>query len=453
MRLLFLAFLLTFTLIASAARPARAADRPLNFVVILADDLGAKALGCYGNSDHKTPNLDALAAGGVRFETCYATPICSPSRVQIMTGRYGVRTGWYNLIDRPYSPPRTSPQFDIGSAQFTFADLLKTKGYATALAGKWQLSGTLPTLVNDCGFDEYRIWAYTENLPEGVTHTGGYQKNGKTTSRYWHPSILTNGRYTPTSPSDYGPDLFSAFLVDFMSRNKDKPFLAYYPTPLTHDPHDPTPDPAKPGEKTAAGFKSNLEYLDHQVGQLVAELERLGLRENTVVLFTGDNGTGGDGKGRSTELGARVPMIVNCPGVVKAGVVSDQLVDLSDVFPTLGELAGGAAPPSGHAIDGKSFAPVLRGETAKGRDWIFSAVRNERVLRDKRWLLEGDGRFFDCGDRRDGVGYRDVTHSTEPEVVAARQRFDAILKDLPAPPAEDMEKSRAQRRAARTAKP
>src|SRR5688500_76681 len=185
MRILISVLLLTFLFAATA----QAAERPPNFLVILADDLGAKELACYGNKNHKTPHLDALAAGGVRFKTCYATPICSPSRVEIMTGRYGWRTGWNNLIDRPYAPPEGSPQYDIGSAQFTFADLLKSKGYATALAGKWQLSGALPTLVTDCGFDEYRIWAYTHNLPDGVTHTGAYQKGGKTTSRYWHPSI------------------------------------------------------------------------------------------------------------------------------------------------------------------------------------------------------------------------------------------------------------------------
>jgi arylsulfatase A-like enzyme len=432
MRIIF--SLLAIATIVSAANAADT-NRPPNFLVILADDLGAKELGCYGNANHKTPNLDALAAGGVRFKTCYATPICSPSRVELMTGRYGFRTGWNSLIGRPYAPPEDSPQYDIGSAQFTFADLLKPRGYATALAGKWQLSGKLPTLVTDCGFDEYRMWAYTHNLPDGVTHTGAFQKGGKTTSRYWHPSIITNGQYTPTKPTDYGPDLFQEFLINFMSQNKDKPFLAYYPTPLTHGPHDPTPDPAKPGAKTPSGLKSNLEYLDHQVGQLIAALDRLKLRDNTIVIFTGDNGTAGDGKGTSTELGARVPMIVNCPAAVKSGVVSDELVDLSDVFATLADLSG-ASLPAGHVIDGKSFAPALRGESGKGRDWIFSAIRNERVLRDKRWLLEGDGKFFDCGDKRDHQGYLDVTDSKDAEVVAARERFEAILKNLPAPPEE-----------------
>jgi arylsulfatase A len=418
--------------------PLRAATRPPNFLVILADDLSAKELACYGNKEHKTPNLDALAAGGMRFRTCYATPLCSPTRVELMTGRYGFRTGWNSLIGRPYAPPRTSPQFDIGAAQITFADVLKSAGYATALAGKWQLSGKLPDLIHDCGFDEYSMWAYSENLPPGVTHTGAFQHGGKTTSRYWNPCIMTNGKYVPTQPDDYGPDLFNRFIIDFMARHKNQPFVAYNPMPLTHGPHDPTPDPQHPGKRMPQGMKSNVEYMDHLVGELLTALDKHGLRENTIILFAGDNGTAGDGKGDATELGVRVPLIVNCPGVVKADVVSDELVDLSDVLPTLADFAG-AGLPKDRTIDGRSFAPILRGEKGNPRDWIFSYIRNERVLRDKRWLLEGDGRFFDCGDKRDHEGYIDVTKSTDPQVVAARERFQNILKDLPAP-AEDAEK-------------
>src|SRR5687768_2510451 len=140
--------------------------RKPNFIVILADDLGAKELGCYGNTENKTPNLDALAKSGMRFETCWATPLCSPSRVELMTGRYAFRTGWYSLIGRKLSPKPDSPQFDIGTAQVTFADLVKPLGYTTALSGKWQLSGKLPTLINDCGFDKYCMWAYADDLPD-----------------------------------------------------------------------------------------------------------------------------------------------------------------------------------------------------------------------------------------------------------------------------------------------
>jgi arylsulfatase A-like enzyme len=417
--------------VSALAAPALGEERPPNVLVILADDLGAKELGCYGNPAHRTPNLDALAAGGVRFRTCFATPLCTPSRVELLTGRYGFRTGWNGLIGRLFSPPPDSPQYDLGAAEVTFADVLAAKGYATGLAGKWQLPGKPPTLAHDCGFDEYSLWAFPEYLPPGVKHTGAYQKNGRIPSRYWHPAVVTNGSYVPTQPSDYGPDLFHAFVVDFMGRHADEPFLVHYPVLLPHDPHEPTPDPARPGQRTEPGLKASVEYLDHLVGELVAALDRLGLREDTIVLFTADNGTAGEGKEHATELGVRVPLIVHGPGRVRAGVVSDALVDLSDVLPTLAELAG-ARLPEERVLDGRSFAPVLRGDGSGPREWVFSSFRDQRVLRDGRWLLEGDGRFFDCGGQRDHAGYRDVTGSDEPDVLAARARFEDILGGLPA---------------------
>ncbi len=401
---------------------------------MMADDLGAAELGCYGHPQHETPHLDRLAAEGMRFRTCYAAPICSPSRVMIMTGRYGFTTGWYNFIGRAYSPSADSPLYDIGSAQLTFADMLKPRGYATALAGKWQLSGQLPTLVHDCGFDEYRMWAYDHNLPMGVKHTGR-RENARRTARFWHPSIMHNGEYMPTAADDYGPDLLVEFIVDFMERHRDQPFCVYYPMLLTHKPWEETPVPGHPDRRALSGLKSNVEYLDHVIGQLVAALEKLGLREQTVVIFTGDNGTAGAGKGQATEAGARVPLIVSCPGTVQGGVVSDALADLSDVLPTVVEMAG-ATIPRNHHVDGRSMAPVLTGAAAEHRDWIFSFLGDRRILRDKRWLLDGGGTFYDCGDRRDGSGYRDVTDSTDSEVQAARERFAALLENLRLPDVE-----------------
>lgn len=416
----------------SAGAKPSGQKRPPNFVVIMADDLGAKELGCYGHPEHKTPNLDRLARQGMRFRTCFSTPICSPTRVMIMTGRYGFRTGWYNLIGRAGSPTRTNPKYSLAHAEITFAQVLKPKGYATALAGKWQLTGKVPGLIHECGFDEYRIWAYTHNLPPGVVHTGGWEIPQKKPARYWHPCILQSGKYLPSKPHDYGPDLFADFIIDFIRRHKAKPFLVYYPMCLTHKPWAPTPDLQQPGKKTAGGLQNNVQYMDHVAGRIVTALDELGLRNNTIVLFTGDNGTGGSGKGKPAELGARVPLIVSCPGTVLSGVVSEELVDLSDVLPALAEFAG-APLPKDRPIDGRSLAPTLCGEQGTHREWIFSYIHKYRVLRDKRWLLEGDGRFFDCGDRRNGRGYVDVTDSKDPQVVAARRRFERILKDLPAP--------------------
>jgi arylsulfatase A-like enzyme len=175
--------------------------------------------------------------------------------------------------------------------------------------------------------------------------------------------------------------------------------------------------------------------MDVLIGRILEALDELDLREQTIVLFTGDNATAGLHKGRLTDQGVRVPLIVNGPGRVKAGIVSNALVDLSDVLPTLAELAG-APLPEDVTFDGRSFASVLRGDSVGVREWIFSYEAYQRMLRDERWLLEGDGRLFDCGGSRDRAECEDVTDSTEPEAIAARQRFDCLLDRLPAPPRE-----------------
>lgn len=409
------------------------AETTPNVILILADDLGAKELSCYGSKRHQTPNLDRMAAEGTRFETFYAMPLCTPTRVCLMTGQYGFRDGFLGMQDPAFKPPGDSPKADIGN-HFTHADLMKSRGYVTAQAGKWQLSGKLPTLVRDTGFDEYLMWAYDHNLPEGVKHPG--KENGGKASRFWHPSLIRNGEYLPTTPEDHGPNMFNDFVIDFAKRNKKKPFFVYYTSVLTHGPHLETPDANNPGQRWPAGFKSNLEYLDHLMGKLLDGLKAEGLDENTYVIFIGDNGTGSDGKGTLTELGARVPCIIRGPGV-KRGLVSRAVADLTDIMPTLAEISG-AELPKDIAFDGHSLMPVLRGEKESHRDWIYSHLDDGRVLRDSRWLLEidkaGKGeRFFDCGDSRDGSGYKDMTSSTDPEVISARKHFDEILATMPEP--------------------
>ena len=412
-------------------RPGRAYAKParkrLNLIVIMADDCSANEIGCYGNKRHRTPNLDALARSGVMFKTCWCTPICSPTRAEIMTGRYGFRTRWYhNNMKLPESLARNNK---------IFAQILNEAGYSTAVAGKWQLPGT----QKEYGFDESCIWAYENYLPKGVRHTGAYEQPGKP-SRYWHPCILKNGQYLPTKPSDYGPDIFTDFLIDFARRHREGPFLLYYPMCPTHGPHYPTPDSLKDEEEkmrnSRENFKANVEYMDKLVGRIAEALDKLGVRDNTVLFFTTDNGTAGTAKNKPKEVGCRVPMIVNCPGVVKAIGPCEELVDFSDVLPTLAELAR-VRLPKDYVIDGHSFARLLLGRSYEPREWIFSYLADKRMLRDKRWLLEGDGRFYDCGSSRDGTGYRDVTNSKELEALAARKRFARILTDKPAPGPDD----------------
>jgi arylsulfatase A len=421
-------------LLAPTLAPAAPSSRPPNIVLVLADDLGAAELGCYGNATRRTPNLDRLAGEGMRFETCYATPLCTPTRVALMTGRFGFRTGYFQMLGSPLTPSADSPAREVG-ANLTFADVLKAAGYATAMAGKWQLTGSGAGLVRDCGFDSYRMWAYEHNLPPGVMHTGAYEGGGRT-ARYWNPAIVEDGKYLPTKPDDYGPDLFADFLLDFAKARRDGPFLLYFTMPLTHGPHLETPDPARPGARLPGGFPSNLEYLDHLMGRFVRALDAVSPPEDTVLIFVGDNGTAGRGKGEVTERGVRVPLFVRAPGRVPAGTVSRALVSVTDLFPTMAELAG-ATVPAGHTLDGRSLVPVLSDPAAAHRPWTFSYLGRGKVLRDGRWLLEraGDGseRLFDCGEARDGAGYREVTDSDAPEVEAARARFATILEDLPGP--------------------
>lgn len=422
-----------------AAWPALSAEKLPNFVVFMADDMGAKELGCYGAKGIQTPNLDKLAAEGVKFVTCYATPVCHPTRHQIMTGQYGCHNGIYNFSGKRGGPDPDSPAEDIG-AKFTFADLLKPLGYATALTGKWQLSGSPPTLIRECGFDEYCVWAYRQYYTDEEREKA--QRDGiNFRQRYWRPSIMKNGLYVPTTMDDYGPDMFADFAIDFIRRNQGKPFFLYYPMCLTHGPHLPTPDTrtaeSNLEKSDKANFAANVEYADKIVGRIVAALEETGQRENTLILFTADNGTGGEGKAQATELGARAPLIANGPGIVKPQGDCLELVDLSDVLPTMAELAG-AQLPTDRPIDGVSFASILRGEPGPRRDWIFSYIADRRILRDKRWLLEDNsprqpGRFYDCGDSRDGTGYVDVTDSQDAEVVAARTRFLELVNQFEAP--------------------
>ncbi len=406
----------------------------------MADDLGAGELGAYGNAKHRTPTLDRLARTGVKFETAYTSPVCHPTRFTLMTGQYGFRTGVLNFSGSRAGPPVKHEGADDITNHLTFGQVLKSAGYATALSGKWQLSGSHPTVVRETGFDEYCIWGYREHYSEedrAKAEAAGISFR----SRYWHPSIQRNGRWVPTTKEDYGPDIFADFFDDFIQRHKNQPFFLYYPMPLTHGPWVPTPDSYRAGMdkelSNKANFQANVEYMDKLIGRLVRALEQAGVRDNTVIMFTGDNGTGGDGKSQATEKGARVPLIVNGPGVVKTRGATLALADTSDIFPTLVELAG-ASLPAKHVLDGHSLVPFLRGERETTREWIFAYQADRRILRTERWLLEDNsprhyGKLLDCGTSRDGSGYRDVTNLKDPEVLAARAYFDRLLEKLPAP--------------------
>lgn len=387
-----------------------------NIIFILADDLGLADVGCCGSDHFKTPNIDALAQGGTRFEYSYATPLCGPSRCEILTGRYPFRTGLINnQSDNAVHP----------SKEVMIPTVMKQAGYATACVGKW---GQICLGPGEWGFDEYlsckgsgQYWA-----SQGVH----YSRNGK-------PHTLGEKQYLP--------DVMHDFLVDFITRNQNKPFYVHYSMQHIHGPILRTPD-SKEGGNEATLYADNIAYMDKLVGKLTAELDRLHLREKTLLIFVGDNGTakfGADyatlggrrihgGKASMTEGGSRVPLIANWPGTTPAGNVNHDLTDFSDFFTTFAEL-GGAALPAGVTLDGQSFAAQLKGAKGQPREWVYVELNGKSYVRNDRYKLTKGGDLFDLKN----APFEELpvpADSADPAVVTARKRLQEILDQHPARP-------------------
>ncbi|MHC4437075.1 MAG: sulfatase-like hydrolase/transferase [Planctomycetota bacterium] len=368
-----------------------------NIVLIMADDVGCEPIGAYGGQRWKTPNVDALAKGGMRFDYCFSMPVCHPTRICLMTGKYPFR------LDSDWGT------FPKGEEQNTVAHVLKRAGYATAIAGKWQL-----TLLKEdpgqparMGFDEWSMFGWHEG------------------ARYHEPMIYENGRVRTDTDGKYGPELYVDFLEKFIERNSRarKPFFAYYSMALAHDVTDdiPTQVPYVPGRDRWMNYGEMVESMDAMVGRLVSKLDQLGLRKNTIILFTGDNGTARrsklrhiqgrkyeyeevysirngkrvpGGKGTLLDIGTNVPLIANWPGRIAANSIGSGLVDFSDWLPTLAEIGGAKVD---HKIDGVSFASVLLGSGQRvSREFAFSESRNDRAwVRTKRYKLYDTGEFYD----------------------------------------------------------
>ena len=397
-----------------------------NIVLIMADDLGYECIGANGGTSYQTPVLDKLAATGVRFEHCYSQPLCTPSRVQIMTGIYNVRNYTaFGVLDRK---------------QTTFAHLLKKSGYATCIAGKWQL-GRQADAPQHFGFDQACLWQHT--IP------GAKGPHG-TDSRFVNPQIDINGQTATLPEGSFGPDVCADFICDFMEANKDKPFFVYYPMILTHCPFAPVRDsadwdPKSNGSPTYKGdakyFGDMVTYMDKLVGRITAKLDALGVRDNTLILFVGDNGTDkpvvssmgnlkvAGGKGKMTDAGTRVPLIASWPGTIANGLVTTDLVDFSDFLPTLCETAG-ATVPSTLQIDGQSFLPQLLGKEGNPRAWIYSwyntggGPKGREWVRNQRYKLYRTGKFYDI--RNDVLEERPLKQLS-PEAQKARTLFEGVL--------------------------
>lgn len=380
------AWLLSLGLIvASSAANLRAAapSRPWNVVLILVDDLGWTDLGCMGSRFYETPNIDQLAADGMKFTAAYAAcTVCSPTRAAVLTGQYPARLHLTNWI-----PGHKYPKARLRAPDWTMHLPLATAnlgrvfhdhGYATVSIGKWHLGG-----------------------PEYYPDKQGFDENIGGTSRGSPPSYLAPWRIptlTEGRPGEFLTDRESAEACRFIERHRDCPFFVYLPHYAVHTPHAGKPEVvakyrAKAERAEAAGalgrhrnptYAALIESVDDSVGRIRAKLRELGLAERTVILFTSDNGgligrgrrpiTFNDplraGKGSPYEGGVRVPLIVHWPGVTRPGSVCDVPVISVDFFPTLLEIAGAPAP-RGHVVDGVSLTPLLKGAGRPARDALF----------------------------------------------------------------------------------
>jgi len=387
-------------------------EKKPNIIFILADDYGIGEVSCYGADNYKTPNIDQLARTGVRFTHAYTPSLCGPSRACILTGRYLFRTGATNQD----STGRMKP-----SVETMMPNVLKPAGYVTAAIGKW---GQLPLEPSDFGFDYYLKF----------TGSGVYwntQEKGKT--------YLLNGEKKVLHDKEYMPDLMHQHVVDFITTNRDKPFYVYYSMSHVHAEILPTPD-SPPGSKTT--YAENVAYMDKLVGKLVAELERLKLREKTLIVFFGDNGTAGGQANRATIGGRRLsgqkgtmleggslePLIVNWPGVSPAGKICHDLIDSTDFLSTFAEVAG-ARLPQKKIIDGQSFAAQMRGEKGKPREWAFIQLAGMWYAREAGWKLNQAGELFDMSS----APFEEklvAADTKDPAAIAARKRLQAALDQL-----------------------
>jgi arylsulfatase A-like enzyme len=430
----------------AALRAEQSPSAKPNILFIMLDDLGKEWISCYGAEDIETPHIDALAAGGMRFENAYSMPQCTPTRVTLLTGQYPWRTGWVNHWD----VPRWGVGYFDWKYHTTVGNVLKQAGYATAAAGKWQINDfrVMPDAMARHGFDEWCMW------------TGAEGGNPPSNKRYWDPYInkRTGSR---TYEGKFGPDVYTDFLIDFAGRHRDQPMFLYFPMCLTHGPLVHTPDEPDASEKMAK-HNAMVRYTDKLVGRLVAALERLGIRDRTIVIFTTDNGSGGGitgtrngrrvkgGKGKKSEAGTCAPFIVNCPGFVSAGVTTDALTDFTDLLPTFAALAGAEAP-SNVELDGVSIAPLLLGKTKDSpREWIMAlghgaaklderGVRGvhdyaSRVIRDKRfkiWVNEERQitQLYDL--HADPCELANLVESAQPAHRAARRKLKAVVDSMP----------------------
>jgi arylsulfatase A len=451
-----LSFCAALAILFAAVAPAPTVAKP-NIVFILADDLGMLELGCYGQKKIRTPNIDKLAAEGMRFTEFYTgNAVCAPSRCVLMTGKHAG-----HAFIRNNSEVKPEGQFPIPADTVTVAKLLKAKGYATGATGKWGL-GAMDSSGSPLkqGFDMF--FGYNCQRHAHNHFTSWLWKNDE--------KIKLEGNNDGVTGKTYSHDLFEAEALAFIKANQDKPFFLYVPFTVPHlalqVPEDSlneykgkfpeTPYNGKayqPHDHPHAAYAAMVTRMDRSVGRIMAQLKELKLDDNTIVFFSSDNGpigglAGTDAeffgslgpyramKGSLYEGGIRTPFIARWPGKIKAGATSDLPGAFCDVLPTLTELAGAETPAD---VDGVSLAPTLLGQGTQKRHeflyWEFSGSGGQQAVRMGEWKavrqnLQKGKIVTELFNLKDDIGEKTNLADKQPEMVA---KMEKIMKEQHTP--------------------
>lgn len=378
----------------TSTQAARTPFRPPNIVLVFTDDQGYGDLGCYGSKDIATPNIDRLAGEGVRFTDFYASQaVCSSSRASLMTGCYSQRVGIVGALG-------PGARIGLGPEEKTIADLLKVRGYATAIFGKWHLGHHLPFLPLQHGFDEYLGLPYSNDMWP-VTYDGKPLAEGQKSSYPPLPLIRGNEKIAEIrtlADQDTLTIRYTEAACTFIDKHKDRPFFLYVPHSMPHTPLGVS-DKFR-GKSKQGPYGDVIQEIDWSIGQILERLKRHGLEKDTWVIFASDNGpwlnfgkSGGsagplrEGKGTMFEGGPRVPCVMRWPGRLAAGRVISNIASTIDLLPSIAAVCGASLPKNG--IDGVDLWPLLeRKPGANPRDHFFYYYeRGLRAVRQGRWKL------------------------------------------------------------------
>lgn len=428
-------------------------NRPPNFIVIFTDDQGYGDLGCFGGKHVRTPNIDRMAAEGMKLTSFYvAAPVCSPSRAALMTGCYPKRI---NMATGSKSGVLlASDTKGLHPNEITIAEVLKTKGYATGIIGKWHLGDQPVFLPTRQGFDEFYGLPYSHDIHP-------FHPNN---AKFNFPDLpfLENETVVEVNPdATYLTKRITEKAVDFIDRHKEEPFFLFIPHPLPHKPLYASPEFMKEVSsdlKTKlAKENGNVNYkvrdkiypqaineIDASVGKILASLKANGLDKNTLVIFTSDNGPSKSGlgstgslrgrKGDTYEGGMREPAVVWWPGNIPANTVSDQILSTMDFLPTFAKLAN-AEIPNDRTIDGKDIWSVLSGEKEENHpiheQFYYYKANKLEAVRSGNWKYRKQGEKRILYNLKEDIGEVVNVANNHPEIVKKlEQYFNDFEKEL-----------------------